>query len=133
MEYHVVDPADLEPTEEFPCDRRSVADAAGLSTVAAAVYELAPGDQLSRSYHYHQQREELFYVLKGTLAVETPGEEHEVPAGSVFVAAPDSPLRPHNPESAEVTVRVFGTGAPQHDIGRVYEPETDDRSAGRDE
>jgi mannose-6-phosphate isomerase-like protein (cupin superfamily) len=129
MGYHVVDPANLDPAEDYPCDRRSIADAAGLSTVAAAVYELEPGDELARSYHYHEQREELFYVLEGTLAVETPDWEYEVPVGSVFVAEPDSPIRPYNPDSADGSVRVFGVGAPQYDIGREYEPGVDD---GRD-
>jgi quercetin dioxygenase-like cupin family protein len=125
MEYHVVDPADLTPTEDHPCDRRSVADAADLATVAAAVYELDPGEQLPRHYHYHEQREELFYVLDGTLVVETPDGEHEVSQGSVFVATPNSPHRPHNPESADDPARVFGVGAPQYDPGRRYEPSTD--------
>jgi len=121
MSYHVVDPDELEPTAKFPCDRRSIAEATGLSNVAAAVYELDPGDQLARSYHYHEQREELFYVFAGTLVVETPERDYEVPAGSVFVVTPDSPIRPHNPESAKAPVRVFGVGAPQYDIGRAYE------------
>ncbi|MFB6232893.1 MAG: cupin domain-containing protein [Haloarculaceae archaeon] len=129
MAYHVVDPDDLAATEEYPCDRRSVADAADLSTVAAAVYELAPGQQLARTYHYHEHREELFYVLAGTLAVETPEEEYEVPAGSVFVATPNSPIRPYNPASAVEDVRVFGVGAPQYDVGRAYDPESGDEPA----
>ncbi len=125
MAYHVVDPADIDATEEFPCDRRSIAEATGLSTVAAAVYELVPGDQLARTYHYHEQREELFYVLEGTLAVETPDREYEVSAGSVFVATPNSPIRPYNPAAAERAVRVLGVGAPQYDIGQPYEPDTE--------
>jgi uncharacterized cupin superfamily protein len=125
MDYRVVDPRDVAPTEDYPCDRRSITGAAGLHTVAAAVYELAPGEQLARCYHYHEQREELFCVLDGTLAVETPEGEYEVPEGSVFVAKPESPLRPFNPDSAERPVRVFGVGAPRHDPGRQFDPETE--------
>jgi len=131
MGYHVVDPADIDAAEDYPCDRRSIADAAGLSTVAAAVYELEPGDDLARTYHYHEQREEVFYVLEGTLAVETPDREYEVPAGSVFVAEPNSPIRPYNPDSAGGPVRVFGVGAPQYDIGKPYEPEADGNWGGK--
>lgn len=123
MSYHVVDPDALDATPEYPCDRRSIAEAAGLSTLAAAVYELAPGEGLAQEYHYHEQREELFYVLSGTLHVETPECEFEVPAGSVFVVEPESPIRPYNPESADGQVRVFGVGAPQYDIGRAHEPD----------
>ena len=125
MAYHVVDPEDVAPAADYPCDRRSIAEATGLSTVAAAVYELDPGEQLARSYHYHEQREELFYVLAGTLAVETPEGEYEVPAGSVFVVTPDSPIRPYNPDDADGSVRVFGVGAPQYDIGRSHDDTAD--------
>jgi mannose-6-phosphate isomerase-like protein (cupin superfamily) len=120
MSYHVVEPADLDPTLEYPCDRRSIAEETGLSTLAAAVYEVAPGEELAQEYHYHHQREELFYVLAGTLHVETPEGAYEVPAESVFVVTPDSPIRPYNPDNAEESVRVFGVGAPQYDIGRSY-------------
>jgi mannose-6-phosphate isomerase-like protein (cupin superfamily) len=126
MGYHVVDPDEIEPSADHPCDRRSVADVADLATVAAAVYEIEPGEQLPRFYHYHEQREELFYVLEGRLAVETPDREYEVGEGSVFVAAPNSPHRPYNPEDARETVRVLGIGAPGYDPGRRYDPESGD-------
>jgi quercetin dioxygenase-like cupin family protein len=123
MEYRVLDPEDLAPTGDYPCDRRSITGATDLASLAAAVYELAPGEQLPRFYHYHEQREELFYVLAGTLAVETPECEYEVPEGSVFVAKPDSPHRAFNPGTAKEAVTVFGVGAPRHDPGRQFEPE----------
>jgi mannose-6-phosphate isomerase-like protein (cupin superfamily) len=126
MDYHVVDPDALDATQDHPCDRRSITEAADLSTIAAARYDIDPGEQLSRSYHFHEQREELFYVISGTLAVETPDEIFEVGAGSVFVAEPNSPHRPHNPSSADESVAVLGIGAPRYDIGRPYDPETDD-------
>lgn len=122
MGYHVLDPASLPDTPDHPCDRRSVAEAAGLATMAVAVYELAPGEALSQSYHYHDQREEVFYVLAGELVVETPDGEYTVDADSVFVAEPDSPIRPYNPGDAAGPVRVFAVGAPRSDPGRPYEP-----------
>jgi mannose-6-phosphate isomerase-like protein (cupin superfamily) len=126
MEYHVLDPDEIEATADHPCDRHSITEAADLATVAAAVYEIAPGEQLPRTYHYHDQREELFYVVDGKLTVETPDDEYEVPTGSVFVATPESPHRPHNPQSADRPVRVLGVGAPRYDVGRPYDPEEDD-------
>jgi quercetin dioxygenase-like cupin family protein len=121
--YHRIDPSTLPPTPEYPCDRRSVSDAAGLGTLAAAVYELEPGEQLPRSYHYHELREELFYVRKGSLRVETPERELEVATDELFVAHPNSPHRPYNPESAEESAVVLGVGAPKSDIAHPYEPE----------
>jgi uncharacterized cupin superfamily protein len=125
MGYHVLDPATLPATDDHPCDRRSVSEAVDLETLAAAVYELAPGEQLSRTYHYHEQREELFAVLDGELTVETPEGEYTIPEGQLFVSEPKSPIRPHNPADAAASVRVLGVGAPQYDIGRPYDPEGD--------
>ena len=132
MSYHVVDPEAVDPTADHPCDRRSLTEAVDLSALAAAVYDIEPGEQLPQTYHYHDQREELFYVLDGTLTVETPEGEYTVPAGQVFVAEPKSPIRPYNPDDATASVRVFGVGAPRYDIGRPYDPEADEVPEGVD-
>lgn len=122
MGYHRLDPTELESTPDFSCDRRAVSEAADLTALAAAVYTVEPGERLARTYHYHERREELFYVLAGTLTVRTPGSTFEVPTGEVFVAEPDSPLLPHVPESATEPARVLGVGAPAADPGLPYEP-----------
>lgn len=122
MGYHVVDPADIDPTADHPCDRRSISEITGLSTLALAVYELAPGDELATAYHYHDHREEALYVLSGELWIETPDQTFVVEANEIFVVEPESPIRPYNPPDAARSVRVIGTGAPLFDIGRPYEP-----------
>jgi len=121
--YHHLDPADLDPTPDYPCDRRGISDTAELAALHLATYEMAPGEQLPRTYHYHERREEAFYVLRGTLHVETPDEEFVVAAGEVFVAEPDSPHRAFNPADADGPVRVLGTGAPKSDIAHPYDPD----------
>lgn len=126
MGYHVVDPSEIPPTEGHPCDRRSVADAVDLSHMAAAVYEVAPGEQLATSYHYHEQREELLYVVAGPLHVETPEQEYVVESGEAFVVEPESPHRPFNPAGASDPVTVLGVGAPKFDVGRPYEGRASD-------
>jgi len=134
MGYHHLDPAAMSPSPDYPCDRRSLAEAAELAQLAAAVYEIAPGEQLSTQYHYHEQREELFYVLAGTLHVETPDGTFAVGPEEAFVVEPDSPIRPHNPETAAEPTRVLGVGAPKFDIGRAYDPAADDaESSGPDD
>jgi quercetin dioxygenase-like cupin family protein len=121
--YHHLDPADLESTPEYPCDRRGISDAADLVALHLATYEMAPGEQLPRTYHYHERREEAFHVLAGTLHVETPEREYVVETGETFVAEPDSPHRAYNPEDAETSVRVLGAGAPKADMAHPSEPE----------
>jgi mannose-6-phosphate isomerase-like protein (cupin superfamily) len=121
MAYHHIDPDDLPATEDYPCDRRGISDATDLLSLHAATYGMAPGEQLARTYHYHEQREELFYVISGTVHVETPDEEYVVPAGEVLVAEPESPHRAFVPEDADGPARVLGVGAPKADIALPYE------------
>ncbi|MFB6206036.1 MAG: cupin domain-containing protein [Haloglomus sp.] len=123
MGYHHLDPDALAPTPDYPCDRRGLSDAAELAALHAATYEMAPGEQLPRTYHSHERREELFYVLAGELHVETPEGEFVVETGEAFVAKPDSPHRAYNPDDADGSVRVLGVGAPKSDIARPYDPE----------
>ncbi len=120
--YHVVDPEDLDPEPASPCERRAVGDELALSMLAVAVYTIAPGEELARMYHYHEQREELFSVRDGTLRVETPERHFEVEPGEVFVAEPGSPHRAYNPGAAEHPVEVLGVGAPKYDVAREYDP-----------
>ena len=123
MPYHHIDPAELPETEDYPCGRRGISDTAELLALHAATYEMAPGEQLPRTYHYHKQREELFYVVSGTVHVETPDEEFAVETGEVFVAEPESPHRAFTPETADSSARVLGVGAPKSDPGLPYEPD----------
>lgn len=125
MGYHHIDPDELAPSPDHPCDRRSLAEAADLAQLAAAVYDLAPGEDLATTYHYHDQREELFYVLAGDLHVETPDREFVIGADETFVVEPEQPIRPYNPADADEPVRVLGVGAPKFDIGQPYEPDAD--------
>lgn len=122
MGSHVLDPAEIEPTPDYPCERHGISDAVGLDSLAAATYEIAPGERLPRTYHYHDHREELFAVLDGTLTVETPEEAYGVAAGEVFVAEPEQPHLAHVPEDADGPARVLGVGAPLYDPARPYDP-----------
>lgn len=122
MGYHVVDPGDLEPTPDHPCDRRSITEAIGLNTLSLAVYDIDPGDELSTAYHYHEHREEAFLVVSGRLHVETPDGPFRIDPGDVFVVEPGNPHRGYNPADADGPVRVVGMGAPLFDRARPVEP-----------
>lgn len=115
MGYDVIDPESIEPTPERPSTRRSISDAAGLEKVGCHLFEAAPGEQVPLSYHYHDEQEEAFYVLEGTLSVETPDRTYAVEAGEAFVAEPESPHRAFNDSSADGDVRLLAIGAPRVD------------------
>jgi len=125
MGYHHLAVDDIEPTPDRPSIQRSISDAADLENAAVNLYKkkVAPGEDIPLAYHYHDNQEELFYVLSGTLAVETPEKTYEVDEDEAFVVEPDSPQRAHNPESATEPVRTLVVGAPAVDDVHPYDPE----------
>ena len=126
MGYDVVDSRTVSPAEGRPCELRRLTPATDLSNLAVNQYRAEPGEQIPLKYHYHDEQEEAFYVLSGTLAVETPEETHAVASGSVFTATPESPHRAHNPADADEAVEVLAIGAPtvEGDV-HEYDPDAD--------
>lgn len=112
MGYHTVDADDVEPTPDRPCEQRALSEPAGLEQMAVNRYIVEPGEQIPLAYHYHDEQEEAFYVLSGTLHVETPEGEHVVERDTLFAVEPDSPQRAFTPESAEESADVLAIGAP---------------------
>lgn len=129
MGYHLIDPNDLEQWDDRPIDVRSLSVAAGYdyqnSKLGLRVYELAPGEQSGLSYHTHDEQVEAFYVLDGTLHVETPDETIVVESDHVLFVDPGSPQRAFNPETADTATRILAIGAPSVDDAHPYDP-TDD-------
>lgn len=122
MAYHVIDPADLEPEPDRPSEMRYVSEAAGLEHLGLRVYRVDPGEEIPLSgLHYHDTQEEVFHVLDGTLAVETPEETYRVAAGQFFVAESGSPHRAHVPAGADGPAEVVGMGAPPLSDGHAWE------------
>ena len=129
MGYHVVDPEALDTVPDRPCELRRVSDAAGLSQMAVNRFRAEPGEQLPLAYHYHDDQEELFYVVEGSLAVETPDGAYDVPAGSFFAVEPGSPQRAYNPAEADERVTVVAVGAPAVSDVHAYEPDDADEES----
>ncbi|MFC6989875.1 cupin domain-containing protein [Haloplanus sp. GCM10025708] len=123
MGYRVVDTDEVAPETDRPCECRRLSDPAGLSRMAINLFRADPGEQLPLAYHYHDEQEEAFYVVSGTLSVETPEETYVVDEGSLFVVDPGSPQRAYNPEDADAAVEVVAVGAPPADDDvHAYEP-----------
>jgi len=130
MGYHLLDPEELDRWDDRPTDVRSLSVAARYdyqdSELDLRVYELAPGERSGLSYHYHDEQVEAFYVLEGTLRVETPEQKYVVEPDQAFFVDPGSPQRAFNPETADTSTRVLAIGAPSVDDAHPYEPTGDD-------
>lgn len=123
MGYRVVDPDDVEPVPDRPSELRRLSEMAGLSQMNVNRFRAEPGEQLPLVYHYHDEQEEAFYVVAGTMFVETPEKTYEVPEGSLFTVDPESPQRAYNPADADSAIEVLAIGAPPVEgDARQYEP-----------
>lgn len=123
MGYRVVDVDSVDPESDRPCECRKLSGPGRLDAVAVNRFRAAPGEQLPLAYHVHERQEEAFYVLDGTLTVETPERTYTVAAGNLFAVDPGSPQRAHNPADADAPVTVLAIGAPPDDDDvRVYDP-----------
>ena len=115
--------------DDRPTGVRSLSVAAGYesqdSKLGLRVYELSSGEQSGLSYHYHDEQVEGFYVLAGTLYVETPDEGFVVDSDQALFVDPGSLQRAYNPDTAETPVRVLAIGAPSVDDAHEYDPSTD--------
>ncbi|WP_256546202.1 cupin domain-containing protein [Halobellus inordinatus] len=127
MGYHVVDSETVSPADGRPCELRRLGGAAGLSNVAVNRFRAEPGEQLPLKYHYHEEQEEAFYVLSGTMHVETPEETFVVDTDELFAVDPESPQRAYNPADADTDLVVLAVGAPAVDGDAVaYDPAASD-------
>jgi len=119
--YHLVDPDDLDPEPNRPSEMRSISEAAGMKNMGLREYSVAPGEEIPVSgLHYHDEQEEVFYVVAGELRVETPDREYTVAEGQFFVAEPESPHRAYTDPDATGEARVIGIGAPAVSDGHAY-------------
>ena len=112
MGYRVVDADAVEPEADRPCECRKLSEPGGLEHTAINRFRAEPGEQLPLAYHYHETQQEAFYVLSGSLAVETPEETYEIATDDLFVVDPESPQRAYNPADADGPVTVLAIGAP---------------------
>lgn len=120
MAYHLVDSEDITPEEGIPGDHRYLDSIVDLQNFSMQIVEAQPGEDFA-PYHTHSVQEEVFFVIEGNLHVTTPEENFVVEPSDFFVAEPENPLHPHNPEDADSAVRAVLVNAPHADDFEMYD------------
>lgn len=124
MAYRTVSTEAQESMSGRPSELRRLTEAAGLDNVAINRYSAEPGEMLPLTYHYHEEQEEAFYVISGTIEIETPEGTFAVGTDELFAADAESPHRAYCPEDADGTAEVLAIGAPPASGDAVaYEPD----------
>ncbi|MFC4359934.1 cupin domain-containing protein [Halobium salinum] len=112
---------DLPNTPNPTRAKREVDEAVGATEFGFNVFEADPGERLPWGYHSHPEHEELFYVVAGTVEVDTPEVTHRVETGEAFFVPPNHPNRARAVGSEPA--RVLAVGAPKaSDEAVVSEP-----------
>ncbi|MFC7175750.1 cupin domain-containing protein [Halosegnis marinus] len=111
--------------------KKEVDEAVGATEFGFNVVTADPGEKVPWGYHSHPDHEELFYVLDGSLLVETPEREYEVAAGEAFFVPRGKPQRA---VAGGDGCRLVATGAPKATDGAVIEEECPEcgETTGRD-
>lgn len=123
MTYHVIDPYDIEQTPGRPSETHYVSEAIGMNNMGLRFYDVNPGEDIpnTQGLHYHDEQEEVFFVVSGELTVETPEETYIVPQGSFFIAEPKNAHYAYNHPDATENVTVVAIGAPSVQDGHAYD------------
>ena len=109
-------PSGLSPARA----KREVDEAVGATAFGFNVYEADPGELIPWGRHRHPEHEELFYVERGTLVVETDAGTAELAAGEALFVPPD---RHQRAVAGEDGVRFVAVGAPKATDAAVVEEE----------
>ncbi|MFP4625105.1 MAG: cupin domain-containing protein [Natronomonas sp.] len=122
MSYYVVDPTDIDVAPNRPCEMKSISDAVGMENMGVRRYDVRPGADIPLSgLHYHDEQEEVFYVVDGELRVETPDSEYVVERDQFFVAEPEHPHRAYNHAKARENAVIIAMGAPAVSDAHSYD------------
>jgi len=104
--------SDVEPAAfGSDIDRRGLSDPLGTEEFAINQYRLAPGERFSGGLHTHMDQEEVFVVVEGEAAFETPDDEVAVGAGEAIRFGPGEYQSGYNDGDGELL--AFAMGAPK--------------------
>lgn len=110
---YVPDKADAEP---FPIEvddgvNIDLIEATGMENMRARLWYFQPGDKVT--YHYHEEQEELFYVVEGTghMLVGENKELVEIPEGGMIKPGIETPRQLRNESDDEVVWLIVGAPA----------------------
>lgn len=96
--------------------KRPLGQALGAEHVAVNYYELEPGESFAFGYHAHDDQEEVFFIIKGTVTFETEDGELTVGANESVFVPPGEFQRGVN--TSDSPVRALAIGAPA-DMGET--------------
>ncbi|UIP01078.1 cupin domain-containing protein [Halobaculum sp. CBA1158] len=99
--------------------KRELDEAVGASLFGCNYYEADPGERVPWGYHRHPDHEEMFYVIAGELAVETPDRTYRVGPDEAFFVPENAPNRAV--AAGDEPCRFLALGAPKDADGAVIE------------
>jgi len=101
---------DVDPEPGRPSRRWPISSELGLEDYNLNVARLDPGARLStNAYHYHEDQEEFYYVLEGSVRVETEDGGFDLGPDEMAVFRPGVNHLLHNRSDAPVKLIAIGS------------------------
>jgi mannose-6-phosphate isomerase-like protein (cupin superfamily) len=119
--YRTVSVDDVPNTPSPAREKKEVDEAVGATEFGFNAYAAEPGEEIPWGYHRHPDHEELFYVLSGRLAFETPEGEFRVGPGEAFFVPRDHPNKAR--VVGDAPARFIAVGAPKASDEAIIEEE----------
>lgn len=98
---------------------KEIDEAVGTVEAAINLFVIDPGQRMPSGYHYHDDQEELFYVIEGTVEFRTAEGIVTVDSDEAFYVPPGRPQKCYN--AGDVRARVLAIGAPKDSPGGVVQ------------
>jgi uncharacterized cupin superfamily protein len=107
---------DRDDGEPFPIDiddgvQVDLIEKTGMENMRARLWYFQPGDSVS--YHYHDEQEELFYIVKGTgtMIIGEDRERVDIPEGGMIRPSTSTPRHLRNDSDEEAIWLIVGAPA----------------------
>jgi mannose-6-phosphate isomerase-like protein (cupin superfamily) len=119
---HANDVADEYAGTSVPGEFRPLSGALGLEQLAVTLIRVPPHSDFEQGTgHYHEQLEELYLVVRGTLTMRFGDEVRKVSAGSAVRVAPQTRRSHRNEGDEPVEMWAVSRRLDDHDAVKIDE------------
>src|SRR3954466_5505684 len=121
--YSIVDPDDVEDPyagSDVPGEFRSLTAALGCEQLAVTLIRVPPHSDFEQGTgHYHEELEELYVIVRGTLTMRLGDDIRKVGAGSAGRVAPKTKRSHRNEGDEPVEMWAVSRRLGQHDAVKI--------------
>jgi mannose-6-phosphate isomerase-like protein (cupin superfamily) len=113
---------DVYAGSDVPGEFRPLTSALGCEQLAITLIRVPPHSDFEQGTgHYHQRREEIYIITRGTLTMRLGDDIHQISAGSVVRVAPTTPRSHRNERDEPVDMWAISQRSDDEDAVKIDE------------